>query len=149
MRTQLIYGHDGLRTFVAVLDQGDETMASLEALAGAEGLTAAHLTGLGAFRRAELFFFDWEAREYCPIPVEEQTEVASMIGDIAIGPEGKPALHIHAVLGRRNGTALAGHLARGEVRPTLEVVITEAPDHLRRAHDPESGLALIRARDDA
>lgn len=149
MRTQLIHDHGGLRTFVAVLDSGDEAMASLGALAAAEGLTAAHLTALGAFRSAELLFFDWETRDYLPIPVPEQTEVASMIGDIAIGPDGEPALHVHAVLGRRDGTALAGHLARGEVRPTLEVVITETPDHLRRVHDPDSGLPLIRARDDA
>ena len=30
------------------------------------------------------------------------------------------------------------------VRPTLEVILTESPAHLRREHDPESGLALIR-----
>jgi predicted DNA-binding protein with PD1-like motif len=33
---------------------------------------------------------------------------------------------------------------RAEVRPTLEVVLTESPGHLRRVFDPSSGLALIR-----
>ncbi len=32
----------------------------------------------------------------------------------------------------------SGHL------PTLEIIITETPAHLRKFHDPESGLALIR-----
>jgi hypothetical protein len=30
------------------------------------------------------------------------------------------------------------------VRPTLEVILTEPPEHLLKAHDPASGLALIR-----
>jgi uncharacterized protein len=147
MRTQLIHEDGGLRTFLAVLDTGDEVMESLRFLAEVEGLTAAHLTALGAFRTAELNYFDWQSKDYRSIPVVEQTEVASMVGDIAIAPDGGPALHVHAVLGRADGSALAGHLARGEVRPTLEVVVTEAPDHLRRQHDPDSGLPLIRARD--
>src|SRR5712671_3445851 len=64
-------------------------------------------------------------------------------GIIALGPDGNPALHIHCVLGRRDGAALAGHLIEGKVRPTLEVILTESPAHLRKRHDPESGLALI------
>jgi predicted DNA-binding protein with PD1-like motif len=34
---------------------------------------------------------------------------------------------------------------RAQVRPTLELVLDEAPAHLRKRHDPESGLALIAA----
>jgi uncharacterized protein len=29
------------------------------------------------------------------------------------------------------------------VWPTLELVLTESPRHLRKRHDPETGLALI------
>lgn len=65
------------------------------------------------------------------------------IGDLAHGPDGKPSLHIHCVLGCPGGRALAGHLLEGHVRPTLEVILTDSPVHLRKRHDPESGLALI------
>ena len=41
-------------------------------------------------------------------------------------------------------SALARHLVEAVVRPTLEVVITEAPRHLHRHKDPASGLNLIR-----
>jgi hypothetical protein len=68
------------------------------------------------------------------------------VGDIAVGPDGKPSVHVHAVLGRRDGTALAGHLQEGYVRPTLEIIITESPAHLCKVKDAESGLALISAR---
>jgi len=35
------------------------------------------------------------------------------------------------------------HPGKAHVRPTLEVILTESPAHLRE-HDPGSGLALIR-----
>ncbi len=58
--------------------------------------------------------------------------------------DGKPAIHIHVVVGRRDGSAMAGHLGEAHVRPTLEAILTESPAHLRKRVDPESGLALIR-----
>jgi hypothetical protein len=64
-------------------------------------------------------------------------------GDIALGPDGKSALHMHCVLGRCDGTAVAGHLLDAEVRPTLEIVLIDTPSHLRKRLDPESGLALL------
>jgi predicted DNA-binding protein with PD1-like motif len=91
-----------------------------------------------------LLYFDWELKEYQPIPVEEQVEVASLDGDIGVDAAGEPALHVHVVLGRRDGAALAGHLKSGEVRPTLEVIVTDTPAHLRRVKDEATGLALIR-----
>lgn len=144
MRSKLLHDNSGQRTFVVVLQTGDEAMACLQQFAKKEGISAAQLTGIGALSGAKLNYFDWETKKYQPIPVREQVEVASLIGDIALSPSGEPALHIHAVLGRRDGSTLAGHLAEAHVRPTLEVILTEPPAHLRKAYDPESGLALIR-----
>jgi uncharacterized protein len=143
MRTRIVHDEGGLRTLVAVLETGDEAMGCLTQFARAEGLTAAQLTAIGAFSTAQLAFFDWQTKDYRPIPVEEQTEVASMTGDVATGPDGRPLLHIHAVLGKPDGTAVAGHFVRGEVRPTLEVVLIETPGHLHRRKDDVSGLPLI------
>lgn len=144
METKLVANQDGLRTYVVVLQTGDEVMACLQRFAATEQLSAAQLTALGAFETAELRFFEWSTKEYLPIPVHEQTEVATLVGDIALDEDGVPSLHLHAVLGKRDGTAIAGHLANARVRPTLEVVVTETPAHLRRLPDKETGLALIR-----
>jgi hypothetical protein len=76
--------------------------------------------------------------------VREQVEVAAMVGDIALSPSGEPALHAHLVLGKRDGTAMAGHLGEAHVRPTLEVIVTESPAHLHKVKDATTGLALIR-----
>ena len=146
MQNKLLQDHAGQRTFLVVLQKGDEIMSCLQRFAETERITAAQITALGAFERAELSFFEWESKEYLPIPVEEQVEVASLVGDIALDRKEKPSLHLHAVLGRRDGSTISGHLAMGLVRPTLETVVTDTPAHLHRLKDDETGLALIRPR---
>lgn len=142
MSYRQIHETEGQRSFALILKTGDEAMAALMELATAERLDAAQITGIGAFSEAVIRYFDWETKDYRDIPVDEQVEVASLIGDIAAGDDGA-VVHVHLVLGRRDGTALAGHLKSGKARPTLELIVTESPAHLRRRHDPESGLALI------
>ncbi|MCD6681541.1 MAG: DNA-binding protein [Burkholderiaceae bacterium] len=144
MMSRQVHESDGQRVFVAVLETGDEAMSSLKTLARQEKLSAAGITAIGAFSDAVLRYFDWDRKDYVDIPVNEQVEVASLVGDIGVDAHGEPALHVHLVLGRRDGSALAGHLAKGHVRPTLEVVVTESPAHLRRREDPATGLRLIR-----
>jgi hypothetical protein len=142
MRSKLIY--DGpQRTFAVVMETGDEVLGSLLSFAKEQKLSAAEITGIGALRGAVLGYFDWQTKEYERIPVEEQVEVLNLTGNVALG-DGEPKLHLHIVLGKRDGTAHGGHLLEGHVRPTLEVIVTESPAHLQRRSDPETGLALIR-----
>jgi predicted DNA-binding protein with PD1-like motif len=143
MESKLLHEQSGQRTFAIVLKTGEEVFGSLSDFAKRERISAAQLTAIGALSDVELKYFDWDKKKYETIPVREQVEVASLIGDVALSPEGVPALHAHVVLGRRNGSALAGHLGRAHVRPTLEVILTESPAHLRKQLDSESGLALI------
>jgi len=142
MHYQLIHQGD-TRTWAVVLETGDEANACLLDFAKAQHLSAAHLTAIGAFQRAVLGYFDWNTKDYKRNAVDEQVEVVSLIGDVALKGD-QPKLHMHAVLGQFDGRALGGHLLEGHVRPTLEVIVTEAPAHLRRRHDPVSGLALIQ-----
>jgi predicted DNA-binding protein with PD1-like motif len=143
MQSKLLDERGGKRTYAVVLQNGDEAMRCLQDFAVKERIGGAQVTAIGALSGAQLAYFDWEAKQYRPIPVTEQVEVASLVGDIAIGPDGKPSVHVHAVLGRRDGGALAGHLLEARVRPTLEIIVTESPAHLCKVKDPESGLALI------
>lgn len=130
-------------TYAVVLAHGDEAIAALGRFADEERVDAASLSAIGAFERAVVGYFDWERKQYKRIPVDEQVEVLSLLGDVASGPDGRPALHIHAVLGRSDGSVVGGHLLEGHVRPTLEVIVIEPPAHLRKRKDPETGLALI------
>jgi hypothetical protein len=144
MKTKLLHEVSGQRVLAAIFDTGDDVLSELKALASKEKLTAASITGIGAFSDVVLRYFDWESKHYEDIPVEEQVEVASLIGDIGVGPDGKPAIHVHLVVGRSDGRAMAGHLGSAHVRPTLELIISESPEYLRRCKDPETGINLIR-----
>ena len=125
-----------------VFDKGDEPMAELERFAREHDLKAASFTGIGAFEEVVLGYFDRKRKEYEEIPVPEQVEVLSLAGDVAVSGA-EPKVHAHVVVGKRDGSAHGGHLLRGRVWPTLEVVLTESPAELRKSHDPETGLALI------
>jgi predicted DNA-binding protein with PD1-like motif len=129
-------------TYVVVCDPGDEAVATLTQLARSERLEAAQVTAVGAFERATVGWFDPRARRYRRIPVDEQCEVLSLIGDIAADQDG-PVLHVHVVLGLSDGTTRGGHLIEGWVFPTLEVVVTETPAQLRKVMRPDIGIALI------
>lgn len=129
-------------TYVVVCDPGDEAVAALTHFARAEDLEAAQITAVGAFEHAVVGWFDRAARDYRRIPVDQQCELLSLIGDVAEGQDG-PILHVHAVLGLSDGTTRGGHLLEATVFPTLEAVVTETPAQLRKVLRPDIGIALI------
>jgi predicted DNA-binding protein with PD1-like motif len=129
-------------TYVVVCDPGDEAVAALTQFAQAEDLEAASIAAVGAFESAVVGWFDPAAKDYRRIPVGEQCEVLSLLGDVAQGQDG-PILHMHTVLGLSDGTTRGGHLLEGKVFPTLEVVVTETPAQLRKIMHPDIGVALI------
>ncbi len=132
------------KTFVVILDTGDEVLSSLKKLAQSEHLSGSSFKAIGALNSVRLGWFDWEAKKYqTAVELDEQVELLSLIGDIALNND-EPQIHAHLVVGRRDGTAHGGHLLRAVARPTCEIVITESPEHLQKKIDAESGLALIR-----
>jgi predicted DNA-binding protein with PD1-like motif len=132
----------GERTEALIFDTGDEVMSLLQRFCEEHEVTAARFTAIGAFRSAVLGYFNWERKEYDRIPVDEQVEVLSLTGDVALS-DGKPKIHAHAVLGRHDGSTRGGHLLEAQVRPTLEVILIESPAWLKRTMDPESRIPLI------
>ncbi len=128
--------------YALVFDKGDEVVDQLNKLVKARRITAASFQAIGAFERAVLGYFDRNTKQYRRNAVNEQAEVVSLLGDVAVN-EGEPVVHAHVVLGLPDGSARAGHLLEGRTWPTLEMVLTESPRHLRKRHDPETGLALI------
>lgn len=143
MKAKLVADEADQRIHVVVLDSGEEAFAALTHIARKLGMAAASLTAIGAFEKATVGWFDIERKTYKKIEVQEQCEVLSAIGDVAVGDDGQPSLHLHVVLGLADGTTRGGHLLAATVRPTLEVVMTETPVVLRRTKRPELGIALI------
>lgn len=131
------------KTFAVVFDAGEEVVAGLLQFANDHKLSGAHLTAIGAFERVTLGFFDLAKKDYKKIAIREQVELMSLVGNIARDDRGEPKLHAHVVVGKSDGSAHGGHLLDAYVRPTLEVVVVEASQHLRRTLRGEFGLALL------
>jgi len=145
MKAKLI--HSGKqKTYALIFEKDDEVIAGLTSFAKQQSLGASHFTAIGAFSDVTLGYFNRDKKDYDKIPVKEQVEALSVMGDIAFN-KGEPKIHAHVVVGKRDGSTLGGHLVQAHVWPTLEVVLTESPRHLRRKTDEETGLALIELQD--
>ncbi len=113
MQIKLIQKEGGKRTFAVILHTGDEAMRCLGDFAARERIGGAQVTAIGAFRAATLAFFDWEAKQYRPIPVAEQTEVASSRAKPLCRRQGAPIPPASAAPGPRAGGAEAAGAAAG------------------------------------
>lgn len=133
---------EGQKVYALIFDPGDELISELEKFSRENDLLASSFKAIGAFQKATLAFFDPETHDYLEIPINEQVEVLSLVGDVST-EEGQPKIHAHVVVGQRDGNARGGHILSAYVWPTLEVVLEETPDFLRRKVDPETGLSLI------
>lgn len=128
--------------YAVVFQRGDEVLSGLTDFAMKHGVGDAHFTGIGAVSGATVGWLDLERKLYHAIPVREQVEVLSLIGDVATF-NGKPVVHGHVVLGRRDGSTVGGHMWELKVNPTLEVFVTVNKTALKKKPDEASGMKVI------
>lgn len=144
MKHRLLEEAGGRRSFVLVFDYGEDVVAPLTRFADELQLRASSVTGIGAFEKARLGYFNPATKEFRENAVDEQVEVLAFNGNIAEGDAGERKLHLHVVLGCMDATTRGGHLIDAVVRPTLELMVTELPHHLKRTHDEKTGLVLLQ-----
>ncbi len=118
-------------------------MEQLLAFAKKEKVSASQFTAIGAFSETTVGFFDFSIKDYKKTHFKQQMEVLSLAGDITIF-KGEYKIHGHIVLAKEDGTAYGGHLMKGIVHPTLEIILNESPVYLKREMDKETGIPLIK-----
>lgn len=144
MNYRLLDERDGRRTYAVALDAGEQVMSTLTDLARELSLIGSSISGIGGFQHTKLGYFDAERNGFVENVVDEQVELLSFQGNIAEQEDGSPKIHAHVVLGRSDATTRGGHLVEAVVRPTLEAIIVESPEHLHRLHDDKTGLVLLK-----
>lgn len=131
-------------TFVVRLDRGDEILLSLMRLCREEGIRLASVTGLGAVDTVQLGVFDTEKKQYYSREYQGLYEIGSLMGSIT-QKDGDPYLHLHMVIGNpHTGECHGGHLSRGVISATGELIITEIPGTVERREDEAIGLNLFQ-----
>lgn len=96
---------------------------------------AALLSGVGMLR--DLVFAYWDGEKYVKEPVEEPVELLSLQGNIG-EKDGEIVVHAHVVGGKRDGTAVGGHLFSATVHNTVELILRELSG-MRLLRKPEPG----------
>jgi predicted DNA-binding protein with PD1-like motif len=117
MKFKLLDESNG-KTYAIILEEDDRVEECLQNFAVDEKITSAQISAIGAFKMVKVGFFDLSKKDYVPIEFNEQVEVLNLSGDVSIY-NNKPIVHIHVVVGRRDG----GHLLSATVRPTLEIIL--------------------------
>jgi predicted DNA-binding protein with PD1-like motif len=135
-------GREIARRFMLVFDMEDDVLQVLQRFCEREKVAAASISGIGGFRRAAVAYYDMEAKRYERIEIGEQVEVLSFLGSVTEYRE-NPKIHVHCIVGHRDGHTTGGHLLDGIVRPTLELIVEELSSNLHRTDRPEIGIPLI------
>lgn len=129
------------RNLLVRVDPDSDLAQFLVELAEKRGITAAAFTAIGALKRAKLGFYDQEKHEYQEMTVDSPHELASCIGNISI-KNGKPFVHVHAVLTDKDGNTKGGHLFEGIVF-AAEVHLRELKGaKLERKYEETTNLSL-------
>lgn len=128
--------------YFLVLDRGDEALESLTRFATETGIRGASFQGIGAVGSLTLGYYELESQEYERRSWHEDLEVASLVGNIAV-VDGGPFPHVHGVFGRRDFSAIAGHVFEAEVSVTLEISVVTVPEAIYRSPVDFCNLKLI------
>ena len=127
---------------VVRLTNGEDLIGRIGDALREEGISSGIiLGGVGMVKNAALSFYKGRG-EYETVPLAEEAELCSMNGNIST-LDGELVIHAHAVVGKRGGGALAGHLSGAEVHMTAEIAILEAPHELTRKLDSRTGLKTL------
>ena len=117
------------RLYAVKLDEGEEVIEAVSRLIEAQGLDAAFILGIGGLSEAEVGFYSYSEGVYRTVSLKPPEgyvlEVASLTGN-AVTVDGRPSIHLHVVIGVDPRTTVAGHLAKGIVKPLMELMIVEA-----------------------
>jgi predicted DNA-binding protein with PD1-like motif len=128
--------------YFLVLDRGDEVLEAITRFATETGVRAAGFTGIGAVGQLTLGFYDLEKQAYERRSWNEDLEVASLTGNLAV-VDGGPFPHVHGVFGLRDFSAVAGHVFEAAVSVTLELSVVTAPEAINRSPVDFCDLKLI------
>jgi predicted DNA-binding protein with PD1-like motif len=103
--------------------------------------TAIVISGLGQLKEFELGYFK-EKGNYCSQLFKEPHELLSLTGNISKQND-EYNFHLHAVLGNENKQVIGGHLFKGIVEVTNEIVLLKTDIKIKRKVEEKTGLQGI------
>jgi predicted DNA-binding protein with PD1-like motif len=124
------------------LSDGEDVFEGMSKALKDEGIhSGVIIGGVGMVKDTALSFYRGRG-EYEIVPLSEEAELCGLNGNVStIGDE--LVIHMHAAVGRRGGSAMAGHLSSGRVNLTAEIAVMVVAQKLTRQLDPATGLRTL------
>ena len=124
---------------------GSDLLEGLTAIVQKENIRLGRIQAIGATTHAVVAFYDQNTKKYNPLEFSGGMEILNLTGNVSIR-DGKPFVHVHAVLGDPKGKVFGGHVLPGTKLFALEVFIDElGGDELVRSHEEKTGLYLWKS----
>ena len=130
-------------TVVARIDRGDEILAAVREIAGAEHIQLASVSALGATNDFTVGVYNVDEKQYHANDFKGNFEIVSLTGTINT-MDGEFYTHLHMSAGDEKGQVFGGHLNRAVVSAVCEMVITVIDGVVDRRFSEEIGLNLFR-----
>jgi predicted DNA-binding protein with PD1-like motif len=127
--------------FLLRFNSGENVLENFSEFLEKEKVSSGIFYAIGALEKAEIGYFLSEEKKYSSKVFEENLEVLSFTGNITL-KEGKPFVHAHAVLGRKDFSVIGGHFVSGIVGATLELFVKQIQPAIERK-EAENGLFLL------
>lgn len=135
---------DGQR-YLMRLEQGEQLTQSLRYFIEELNIKTAWLQGLGGVNAVELGYYQLSTQQYIWRLIRQPLELISLQGNISVGEDGQPAMHLHGTFSDAAMHAFGGHIKEAEIAATCEILITVwQRDPIRRQHDNRTGLSLLQ-----
>lgn len=130
-------------TVVARIDRGEEILAAVREIAGAEHIQLASVSALGATNDFTVGVYNVDEKQYHANDFKGNFEIVSLTGTINT-MDGEFYTHLHMSAGDEKGQVFGGHLNRAMVSAVCEMVITVIDGVVDRRFSEEIGLNLFR-----
>lgn len=121
------------------LDKGDDITESVYKVAEKEGVKAAKVSGIGATDDFTVGVFDIAKKEYEKFVFSGNHEINALDGNIT-EKDGKPYIHLHITATGKGGKVVGGHLIKGVISLTGEIIITVTGGKITREYDGTLGI---------
>jgi len=128
--------------YVLAISSGEEICEQLKWFCEKKKIEAAHFSIIGAVNDLELWWYDTSKRRYKKKALMGQFEIVSMLGNVGI-LKGAIIIHTHGMFSDKNYKVYGGHVNRGVVSGTCEVVFEKLDGKITREYDEETGLNLM------
>ena len=136
------------RVFVARLEDGESVYDAAVEIATREKIQSAMVMALGGIRSGKVVTGPVKTTGRVIPHIEEFDDARELVGfGTLFDQEGKPSLHFHAGIGRRDGAIVGCPRVEMSVYLVLELVIIELMGvDAKRVMDPEYGVHLLRVK---